>query len=92
MSVLESPDYLGTSGTRTIFSIQTSSGKIIHAHSYFESQNEILLPPGIHLQVINSLNPTEGLRMIHLREIQPPFKMLARYAPNPIPVKSKSWI
>jgi len=60
-----------------MFSIETSSGKLIRAHSYFESQNEILLPPGIHLQVTYSLNPTQGLYMIHLREIHPPFKMLA---------------
>ncbi|CAF4999664.1 unnamed protein product, partial [Rotaria sp. Silwood1] len=45
MSVLEAPNYLGKTGTGTIFSIQTSSGKDIRAHSYFDNEDEILLPP-----------------------------------------------
>ncbi|CAF0841614.1 unnamed protein product [Rotaria sordida] len=76
ISVLESPNYLGKSGTRTMFSIQTNSGKHIRAHSYFENEDEILLPPGIYLKVIDSLNPAEGLHIIQLREIPPPYQML----------------
>jgi hypothetical protein len=68
---------LGKSGTRTIFSIQTNSGKLIRAHSYFENEDEILLPPGIYLKVVDSLSSADGLHIIHLREIQPPFPMLA---------------
>ncbi|CAF0772516.1 unnamed protein product [Adineta steineri] len=77
IDVLESPDYLGKSGTRTIFSIQTHSGKLIRAHSYFDNEGEILLPPGIYLKVVGSLNPATGLHIIHLQEIEPPHKMLA---------------
>ncbi len=77
ISVLESPNYLGKTGTRTIFSVQTSSGKNIRAHSYFENEDEILLPPGIYLKVIDSLNPAEGLHIIHLQEIPPPHPLLA---------------
>ncbi|CAF0871625.1 unnamed protein product [Adineta steineri] len=77
IDVLESPDYLGKSGTRTIFSIQTHSGKLIRAHSYFDNEDEILLPPGIYLKVVGSLNPATGLHIIHLQEIEPPHKMLA---------------
>jgi hypothetical protein len=69
---------LGKSGTRTIFSIQTNSGKLISAHSYFETENEILLPPGIYLKVIGRLNPADGLHIIHLQEIPPPCQMLAK--------------
>ena len=76
ISVLENPDYLGKSGTRTMFSIQTNSGKHIRAHSYFENEDEILLPPGIYLKVIDSLNPAEGLHIIQLREIAPPYPLL----------------
>ncbi|CAF3850436.1 unnamed protein product, partial [Rotaria sp. Silwood1] len=54
MSVLEAPNYLGKTGTGTIFSIQTSSGKDIRAHSYFDNEDEILLPPGIYLKVIDN--------------------------------------
>jgi len=76
VDVLESSNYLGKSGSRTIFSIQTNSGKLIRAHSYFENEDEILLPPGMYLKVIGSLNPAEGLHIIQLCEIPPPYPML----------------
>ncbi|UJR11516.1 hypothetical protein I4U23_015697 [Adineta vaga] len=85
LKVLESPYYVGTSGARTMFHIETSSGKIIRSHSYYEQEDEILLPPGIHLEVIGNLNPAPGLHMIQLREIQPPYKMLA----NPFNLNQK---
>jgi hypothetical protein len=68
---------LGKSGTRTIFSIQTNSGKLIRAHSYFENEDEILLPPGIYLKVVDTLSTADGLHIIHLREIPAPHPMLA---------------
>ncbi|CAF1370341.1 unnamed protein product [Adineta steineri] len=77
IEVLESPNYLGKSGSRTMFSIQTNSGKLIRAHSYFDNEDEILLPPGIYLKVVGSLNSGNGLHIIHLQEIEPPHKMLA---------------
>lgn len=77
MSVLESPNYLGKSGARTIFSIQTTGGKYIRAHSYFENEDEILLPPGIYLKVIDVLSPADGLHIIQLREIPAPFKTIS---------------
>jgi hypothetical protein len=60
-----------------MFSIQTNSGKHIRAHSYFENEDEILLPSGIYLKVIDVLNPAEGLFIVQLREIPPPHQMLA---------------
>jgi len=78
MSVLESPSYLGKSGSRTMFSIQSNSGKHIQAHSYFENEDEILLPPGIHFRVIDTLMPAEGLHIIQLREIPAPYQTLAK--------------
>ncbi|CAM4841614.1 unnamed protein product [Rotaria magnacalcarata] len=77
ISVLESELYLGTSGERTIFSIQTTSGKCIKAHSYFQQEDEILLAPGRYFEVIDKLSPGNGLNIIHIREIPPPFPMLA---------------
>jgi hypothetical protein len=68
---------LGKSGARTIFSIETSNGKDIRAHSHYKHENEILLPPGRYLKVIDILNPAEDLHIIHLREISPPYPMLA---------------
>ncbi|CAF1526041.1 unnamed protein product [Adineta steineri] len=77
IDVLEALNYLGKSGTRTMFSIQTNSGKLIRAHSYFDNEDEILLPPGIYLKVVGSLSSADGLHIIHLQEIEPPHKMLA---------------
>jgi len=77
MNVLESRNYLGKSGARTMFSIQTNNGKLIRAHSYFENEDEILLHPGMYFKVIGVLNPAEGLHIIQLREIPPPYPMLA---------------
>ena len=53
ISVLESSQYAGTSGTRTMFSIESDNGKLIRSHSYFKHEDEILLPPGIYLEVID---------------------------------------
>jgi hypothetical protein len=77
ISVLESPLYVGTSGPRTIFSIESSSGKSIRGISYFQHEDEILLPPGRYLKVIDKSSPAPNLHIIHLREIQPPYPMLA---------------
>jgi hypothetical protein len=59
-----------------MFSIETKSGKFIQSHSYYKQEAEILLPPGIHLQVISKFSPAEGLHIIQLREISPPYKPL----------------
>ena len=77
LEVLEAPNYLGKSGARTIFSIQTNSGRDIRGHSYFQHEDEIVLPPGLYFRVIGCLNPAEDLHVIQLREIPPPYPMLA---------------
>jgi hypothetical protein len=60
-----------------MFSIETKSGKSVRLHSYYKQEDEILLPPGIYLKVIGIFKPAEGLHIIQLREISPPYKMLA---------------
>jgi hypothetical protein len=76
ISVLQSSPYAGMSDARTYFSIETNNGKLIRSHSYIQQQDEILLPPGIHLIVIDKSNSTDGINIIHLREISPPYKTL----------------
>lgn len=78
ISVLESPLYIGTSGPRTMFSIETKAGKSIRTVSYFQNEDEILLPPGRYLKVIDKSSPAPDLHIVHLREIQPPHPMLAK--------------
>jgi hypothetical protein len=85
MKVLQSPSYLGKSGDSTLFSIQTSSGKQIRSHSYFQHEDEILLPPGTYLRVIGQLNPAPGFHIIQLEEVTPPFELLA----PPFPIVSQ---
>ena len=75
-SVLELPQYLGKKGTRALFSIETSSGKRIQEHSYFQQEEEILLPPDTYFEVIDKVNPAAGLYIIHLRETEPPYQLL----------------
>lgn len=77
ISVLQCPQYAGTSGNRTMFSIETPRGRLVRSHSYFKHEDEILLPPGIYLEVVDKFCSADGLNIIHLREISPPYKMLA---------------
>jgi len=60
-----------------MFSIETNSGKSIRGHSYFQHEDEILLPPGRYFTVIDKSSPAQDLHIIHLREIQAPYPMLA---------------
>ena len=76
ISVLEAPQFVGTSGPRTMFSIESSSGKSIKGMSYFQHENEILLPPGRYLKVVDKSSPATDLYIIHLREVAPPYEML----------------
>jgi hypothetical protein len=76
LDILESPVYLGKTGTRTIFSIEATSGRRIRSHSYFKHEEEILLLPATYFQVISRLSPAENLHIIHLKEKQPPICLL----------------
>ncbi|CAF3303013.1 unnamed protein product [Rotaria sp. Silwood2] len=76
INVLETDQYLGTSGPRTLFAIDCLNGKDIKRHSYFVQEEEILLLPCTHFQVISHLSSMENLYIIHLREIPPPFMFL----------------
>lgn len=60
-----------------MFTIETNSGKSIRGMSYFQNEDEILLPPGRYLRVIDKWSPAPDLHIIHLREVQPPYRMLA---------------
>ena len=60
-----------------MFSIETNNGKLIRPYSYFQQEDEILLPPGIYLQVIDKFSSADGLNIIQLQEIPPPYKTLA---------------
>jgi hypothetical protein len=71
--VLNNEQFLGSTGIRTLFTIECTSGKNICQHSSFPNEDKILLPPGRQFQVISCLNQSGGLYMIQLKEIEPPY-------------------
>ncbi|CAF1414150.1 unnamed protein product [Rotaria sordida] len=74
---LEVEQALGKTGSRTIFSIECSSGKDIQEHSFYSGVDEILLLPGTLFQVVACLNHAPDLHLIHLKEIEPQFPLLS---------------
>jgi hypothetical protein len=76
IDVLQSEMFLGTAGIRTMFTIECASGKDIREHSYFSSEDEILLLAATQFKVIGCLNQGNGLHTIQLKETQPPFPLL----------------
>ncbi len=71
VEILKSAQFLGTTGNRTLFSIECQQGKSIALHSRYKAEEEIILMPGFYFQVIGQLTPAEGLRIIHLKQIYP---------------------
>ncbi|CAF2105399.1 unnamed protein product [Rotaria magnacalcarata] len=69
--ILESEQFLGIKGLRTLFSIECQNGKSIVAHSFLETaENEIILMPGTCFEVIKQVHVKNITHIIFLREIQ----------------------
>ncbi|CAF0955002.1 unnamed protein product [Rotaria sordida] len=71
LTVLENSTYLGTSGGRTLFSVEAINGRTIRAHSHFVTEDEILLLPGTQMIVQSQLNPATDLYIVHLKQVVP---------------------
>jgi hypothetical protein len=69
LKVLE--EFLGQSGNRTLFSIDSSRGKMIQECSDYPNESEILLLPGTRLKVVSKLQPGPDLHIIQLQEVVP---------------------
>jgi Ran GTPase-activating protein (RanGAP) involved in mRNA processing and transport len=76
LSVLESMQFIGKTGIRTMFIIECISGKDISKHTFFQSEQEVLILPATRFIVISCENKPKGLHIIHLKEIEPPFTLL----------------
>ncbi len=76
IAVLESSVYVGTTGDRTIFSIEITNGRVVSEHSFFKEEEEIILLPGTYLKTVSKFSPGDGLTIIHLQEVIPPYQML----------------
>ncbi|CAF1491307.1 unnamed protein product [Adineta steineri] len=68
-NILQSPMYLGREKVQTIFQIKTRNGKSIREHSHLESEEEILLLPGIVLKVMGTSKQGVGIHIVHLHEV-----------------------
>ncbi|CAF1358518.1 unnamed protein product [Adineta ricciae] len=71
LTVLENNMYLGTSGERTLFSIEVFNGRTVRAHSHFVTEDEIILLPGTHMEVQSLFRPAPDLNIVHLKQIKP---------------------
>jgi hypothetical protein len=76
LSVLKSDKFLGTTDDRTIFNIETITGKNISSHSRFGTEDEVLLMPATYMEVVSRVNPAPQLHIIHLKERKPPVCLL----------------
>jgi hypothetical protein len=76
VKVLQSEEFLGKTGFRTMFNIECHSGKDIRRHSFYSTENEVLLPAGRQFQVDSCLDSGTGLHIVQLKEIEPPFPLL----------------
>lgn len=71
LTVLENALYLGSTGDRTLFSVEAINGRTIRDHSHFVTEDEILLLPGTRMIVQSQFSPATNLHIIHLKQIIP---------------------
>ncbi|CAF1295874.1 unnamed protein product [Didymodactylos carnosus] len=76
LDILESEQYSGKTGTRTLFSIECMNGKMIKEHSLYETENEILLMPATCFEVLSKVNSGHRLHIMHVREVNPPYVLI----------------
>ncbi|CAF1331812.1 unnamed protein product, partial [Didymodactylos carnosus] len=84
MNVMEG--FVGLDGVRTLFNIECINGKAIRSHSYYKTENEILLMPGTYLQIVSKWSPAKDLYIIHLRETAAPYQTIAPPCDPPSPL------
>ncbi|CAF0967610.1 unnamed protein product, partial [Didymodactylos carnosus] len=71
LEVLESEQFLGKQGTRTLFNIECENGRMITQHSYFKKENEILLLPATVFEVIGKTDVGNSLHIVQVKETKP---------------------
>ncbi|CAM2727545.1 unnamed protein product [Rotaria socialis] len=76
LDILEFDIYMGKVGKRTLFSIESFNGRRVSNYSDYPTEDEILLLPGTHFEVMSQLNPAQDLWIIHLKQKMPPYNLL----------------
>ncbi|CAF3786817.1 unnamed protein product [Rotaria sp. Silwood1] len=61
------PTFLGKQGVRTLFKLDCYSGKRLS----FSEDDEVILMPGFHFQVVGKLRSLDDLNTIYVREVPP---------------------
>jgi hypothetical protein len=77
IDILTDERFLWQTGIRTLFTIECHSGKSIKQYSFDPDEEEVLLPPACQFQVMGCHNLDDGLNIIRLKEIRPPFPLMA---------------
>ncbi|CAF1095179.1 unnamed protein product [Didymodactylos carnosus] len=76
LDILRSPNFLGDTGVRTLFNIEVFNGRLISEFSEYSAKDEILLLPGTYVRVVSEMRQSDGLHIIHLKQIEPPYFLL----------------
>ncbi|CAF0952177.1 unnamed protein product [Adineta steineri] len=82
LDVLQADTFLGENGPRTLFNIQCFNGKMIQNHSQFPTENEVLLLPCSYFEVMGNMKQGADLRIIHLKQIEPPVVLIQPPSPS----------
>ncbi|CAF1390599.1 unnamed protein product [Didymodactylos carnosus] len=77
IDILQSEQFCGKTGTRTIFVIKCLNGRSVKNHSYCKQENEIILMPGSYFRVDGRYNPSDEFHMVQLQEIKPPYDLFS---------------
>ena len=81
INVLENPEFLGTTGSRTMLHITANTTYDISSYSSFENEQELILPPGSKLVVEGVFSPAEGLQIVQMT--QKPYQPLLAWGGSP---------
>lgn len=69
MHIFNSSKIFPKEGERTLFAIECHNAKNIYGHSYFSTEDEYLLLPPFHFEVVSKITSADGLYIIGIKEI-----------------------
>jgi hypothetical protein len=76
MDVLQSKEFCGQDGSRTVFMVQAAHARNIAAFSAFASEEEWILLPGAQLRVKAVVAMGGGLHLVQMDEVGPPLSLV----------------
>ena len=76
MELLQSKEFCGDDGPRTLFMVQSAHARDIVAFSAFASEAELILLPGAQLAVTAVVPMGHGLHLVQLDEVDAPMSLI----------------